>query len=74
MVRNYKRKTSEPTYIKNDVINTVQLVQIEKYSYRKANARFNLPLDILSSHVLNTNIRNVGHLPALTIEQEQDLI
>ncbi|CAF4022358.1 unnamed protein product [Rotaria sordida] len=53
MVRNYKRKTSEPT---------------------KANACFNLPLDILSSHVLNTNIRNVGHLPALTIEQEQDLI
>ena len=74
MVRNFKSKTFRQKYSKEDLSNAVQLIQNEKWSYRKASAQFNVPLGTLSTHVLNTNLKNIGRPPTLTIEQERDLV
>ena len=73
MVRNNIRKTFQQKYSK-DLLNAVQLIQNEKWSYRKESGQFNVSLGTLSTHVLNTNLKNIGHPPTLTIEQEQDLV
>jgi hypothetical protein len=74
MVRNYKRKTSGPTYTKEDLENAIQKIKVEKWSYRKASVQFNIPLSTLSSHSLYSIKPNVGHPPALSTAQEQDLV
>ena len=74
MVRNYKHKGVVRKHSKEDLANAIQLIQTEKWSYRQASALFNVPLSTLPRHILSTNVKNIGHPPTLTTEQEQDLV
>ena len=74
MVRTYKHKGVIRKYSKEDLANAIQLIRTAKWSYRQASALFNVPLSTLSMHILNTNVKSIGHLPTLTTKQEQDLV
>ena len=74
MVRNYKRKKSGPTYTKDDLTSAVELIQVQKLTYREVSTRLNIPLGTLSSHVLKSIKPNAGHPPTLTMDDEQHLV
>ncbi|CAF2203165.1 unnamed protein product, partial [Rotaria magnacalcarata] len=74
MVRTYKRKTDEPTYSEEDLKNAVKLIEVEKWSDRKAGAHFKITLGTLSSHVLKVLNANIGHPTALACEEIRYLV
>jgi hypothetical protein len=74
MVRNYKRKNPGPLYAREDLAKAMQLILVEKWTYRKASAQFKIPLGTLSSHALYTINDRTGHPPALTRDEEEYLV
>lgn len=74
MVRTYKRKTSGPSYTKEDLQNALQRIQMDKWTYRKASSSFKIPISTLSSYISHPNKPKIGHPPALSNREERDLV
>ena len=74
MVGTYKRKTSGPSYTKEDLQNALERIRMDKWTYRKASNCFKIPLSTLSSYVSCPNKPKIGHPPALSKQEEQYLV
>ena len=74
MVREYARTTDGASYSKEDLVQAIEKIRQDKWSYRKASSHFKIPLATLSSHVRSNPNDKRGHPPALSMSEEEYLV
>ncbi|CAF1493211.1 unnamed protein product [Rotaria magnacalcarata] len=74
MVRNYIRKRNSSTYNEKELLDAIEKIRSDEWTYKEASQKTKISSGTLSARITKGSSNQLGHPTALTLTEEEYLV